>query len=128
MNKEQLKIKLDALVANEAIKREELGVAISSAQVAREELANVNKPKITEDVVVDLVSNLCRAFNDALGDLDSSDLNVEFSLDYNSTVVVDSIDGLDDIDAPEDAFHSILLDTFAITEDEEEYTHNNREE
>ena len=119
MNKEQLKAKLEALVANEAIKRDELGVAISSAQVAREELANVNKPKITEDVANELVSNLCRAFNDALSGLDSSDLGIDFSLDYNNTVVVDDVSGLDDIDAPEDAFHEILSDAFAIVEDED---------
>ena len=124
MNKEQLKAKLEALVANEAIKRDELGVAISSAQVAREELANVNKPKITEDVANELVSNLCRAFNDALSGLDSSDLGIDFSLDYNNTVVVDDVSGLDDIDAPEDAFHEILSDAFAIVEDEDEDVYN----
>ena len=124
MNKEQLKAKLEALVANEAIKRDELGVAISSAQVAREELANINKPKITEDVANELVSNLCRAFNDALGNVDSSDFGIDFSLDYNNTVVVDDISGLDDIDAPEDAFHEILSDAFAIVEDEDEDVYN----
>jgi hypothetical protein len=124
MNKEQLKAKLEALVANEAIKRDELGVAISSAQVAREELANINKPKITEDVAIDLVSNLCRAFNDALGNVDSSDFGIDFSLDYNNTVVVDGISGLDDIDAPEDEFHEILSDAFAIVEDEDEDVYN----
>jgi hypothetical protein len=124
MNKEQLKAKLEALVANEAIKRDELGVAISSAQVAREELANINKPKITEDVANELVSNLCRAFHDALGGLDSSDLGIDFSLDYNNTVVVDDVSGLDDIDAPEDAFHEILSDAFAIVEDEDEDVYN----
>ena len=66
------------------------------------------------------MSNLCRAFNDALSDLDSSDLGIDFSLDYNNTVVVDDISGLDDIDAPEDAFHEILSDVFAITLDEDE--------
>ena len=124
MNKEQLKAKLEALVANEAIKRDELGVAISSAQVAREELANINKPRITEDVANELVSNLCRAFNDALGNVDSSDFGIDFSLDYNNTVVVDDISGLDDIDAPEDAFHEILSDAFAIVEDEDEDVYN----
>ena len=93
MNKEQLKVKLEALEANEAIKREELGVAISSAQVAREELANINKPKITEDLAVELVSCLCRAFSDQLSNYDSGDLDIEFSLDYNNTVVVDNISG-----------------------------------
>ena len=105
MNKEQLRVKLEALEANEAIKREELGVAISSAQVAREELANVNKPKITEDLANELVSCLCRAFDDTLGDVESGDFDIEFSLDYNNTVVVDNINGLDEVDAPEG--HSI---------------------
>ena len=114
MNKEQLKAKLEALVANEAIKRDELGVAISSAQVAREELANINKPKISEDLANELVSCLCRAFHDQLGNFDSNDLGVEFSMDYNNTVVVDNLNGLDDLDAPEDEFHSILSDTFNV--------------
>ena len=120
MNKEQLKVKLEALEANEAIKREELGVAISSAQVAREELANINKPKITEDLAVELVSCLCRAFSDQLSNYDSGDLDIEFSLDYNNTVVVDNISGFDDLDAPEDEFHSILEDTFNIVRELEQ--------
>ena len=120
MNKEQLKVKLEALVANEAIKREELGVAVSSAQVAREELADINKPKISEDLANELVSCLCRAFNDQLGNFDSGDLDIEFSLDYNNTVVVDGISGLDDLDAPEDEFHSILSDAFNIIDELEQ--------
>jgi len=120
MNKEQLKIKLEALVANEAIKRDELGVAISSAQVAREELANINKPKISEDLANELVSCLCRAFHDQLGSFDSSDLGIEFSMDYNNTVVVDNISGLDDLDAPEDEFHSILSDVFNVIDELEQ--------
>ena len=124
MNKEQLKAKLEALVANEAIKRDELGVAISSAQVAREELANINKPKITEDVANELVSNLCTAFHDALSRVDSSDFGIDFSLDYSNTVVVDDISGLSDIDAPEDEFHEILSDAFAVVTDEDDDVYN----
>jgi len=120
MDKEQLKIKLEALEANEAIKREELGVAISSAQVAREELANVNKPKISEDQANTIVSNLCKAFHDKLGEYDSGDLGIEFSLDYNNTVVVDDISGLDDLDAPEDEYREILNEVFNITFEEDE--------
>jgi len=120
MDKEQLKIKLEALEANEAIKRDELGVAISSAQVAREELANINKPKISEDLANELVSCLCRAFHDQLGNFDSNDLGVEFSMDYNNTVVVDNLSGLDDLDAPEDEFHSILSDTFNVIDELEQ--------
>lgn len=118
MDKEQLKIKLEALVANEAIKRDELGVAISSAQVAREELANINKPKITVDMASKIVGDLCTAFCESLEQVDADDLEVEFSMDYDNRVVVDNISGLQDYDAPEDAIHEVLQDIFNIVEDE----------
>ena len=118
MNKEQLKAKLEALVANEAIKRDELGVAISSAQVAREELANINKPKITVDMASKIVGDLCTAFCESLEQVDADDLEVEFSMDYDNRVVVDNISGLQDYDAPEDAIHEVLQDIFNIVEDE----------
>ena len=114
MDKENLKVKLEALEANEAIKRDELGVATSAAQVAREELANVNKPKITEDQAVDLVANLCRVFNEALGSVDSSAIEIEFSMDYDNRVVVDNISGLDEISEPEDEINDVLSDIFNI--------------
>ena len=115
MNKELLKAKLEALVANEAIKRDELGVAVSKAQVAREELANINKPKITEEQAVELATQLCGLFSGAMDEIDPSDLDVEFSLDYNNTIVVDCINGLGDMEPPEDEIHEVITSIFNVT-------------
>jgi len=126
MNKEQLKIKLDALVANEAIKREELGVAISSAQVAREELADADKPVISESLLVDLVEQIESVFADTISNIDCSDLSPEFSLNYNE-ISLDCID-LDNVGIDTDELHTVFGQFFAIKEDDEEDTHNNRTE
>jgi hypothetical protein len=124
MNKEKLKVRLGVLQANAEVLAEQLNDANNAAIAAAKELENINKPKITEDVANELVSNLCRAFNDALSSISTEDLGIDFSLDYNNTVVVDDISGLDDIDAPEDHFHEILSDIFAITLDEDEDVYN----
>ena len=119
MNKEELELRHNLLETDVRVKSGDLEYANTALAKVKAELANINKPKITEDLANELVSCLCRAFNEALGDVDSSDFDIEFSLDYNNTVVVDNINGLDDVDAPEDAFHSILSDVFAIVEDED---------
>ena len=124
MNKEELELRHNLLETDVRVKSGDLEYANTALAKVKAELANINKPKITEDVANELVSNLCRAFNDALGNVDSSDFGIDFSLDYNNTVVVDDISGLDDIDAPEDAFHEILSDAFAITLDEDEDVYN----
>ena len=118
MDKEQLKIKLDALVANEAIKREELGVAISSAQVAREELADADKPVISESLVVDLVEQIESVFADTIGNIDCSDLSPEFSLNYNE-ISLDCID-LDNVGVDTDELRTVFDQFFAIKEDDED--------
>jgi hypothetical protein len=117
MDKEQLKVKLATLEANEKIKRDELGVATSAAQVAREELAEFGKPRITEDVAVDLVANICRVFSEALGNIDGSDLEVDLCLEYDNRITIDGINGLDDIDEPADEIHDVLADVFNIVDD-----------
>ena len=124
MNKEELELRHNLLETDVRVKSSDLEYANTALAKVKAELANINKPKITEDVANELVSNLCRAFHDALSGLDSSDLGIDFSLDYNNTVVVDDVSGLDDIDAPEDAFHEILSDAFAIVEDEDEDVYN----
>ena len=117
MNKEQLKVKLEALVANEAIKREELGVAISAAQVAREELADAGKPVISESLVSDLISELESVFADTISNIDTSDLSPEFSLNYNE-VSLDSVD-LDCVGVDINELQVVLEQFFAIEIDEE---------
>ena len=118
MDKEQLKIKLEALVANEAIKRDELGVAISSAQVAREELANIGKPVISESVAADLVEQLAEMFCDVMRNADPSDLNPEFGLN-GSEIYLECID-VSDIGVSDHDINGVLEDFFAIEEDKDE--------
>ena len=118
MNKEQLKAKLEALVANEAIKRDELGVAISSAQVAREELANIGKPVISESVAADLVEQLAEMFRDVLSNADPGDLNPEFGLN-GSEIYLECID-VSDIGVSDHDINGVLEDFFAIEEDKDE--------
>lgn len=117
MNKEQLKVKLEALVANEAIKREELGVAISAAQVTREELADAGKPVISESLVSDLIQELESVFADTISNIDTSDLNPEFSLNYNE-ISLDNVD-LDNVGVDTNELQVVFEQFFAIKDDEE---------
>ena len=122
MDKEQLKVKLDLLEVNEKVKREELGVAISATQVAREELADAGKPVISESLVVDLIQELESVFADTISNIDTSDLSPEFSLNYNE-VSLDSID-LDDVGVDTDELHTVFSQFFAIKDDEDEDVYN----
>ena len=117
MNKEQLKVKLEALVANEAIKREELGVAISAAQVAREELADAGKPVISESLVSDLIQELESVFADTISNIDASDLSPEFSLNYNE-ISLDNVD-LDNVGVDTNELQVVFEQFFAIKDDED---------
>ena len=92
MNKEQLKIKVDALQDNLQIKHDELTEVQEQLNVARNELANADKPTLSQDTMVDLVSRLQDAFQQALENADTSDLSPEFSIEYDNTVVLDCID------------------------------------
>ena len=84
MDKENLKTKLEALEANVQAKQNELGIAMSEAQMAREELANAGKPKLSQDHAIVLVEKLQDIFQDALNDADTSDLSPEFSIDFGN--------------------------------------------
>ena len=92
MDKEQLKTKVEALQDNLQVKHDELTEAQEQLNVARHELANADKPTLSQDTMVDLVSRLQNAFQQALEDADTSDLSPEFSIDYGNTVVLDCID------------------------------------
>ena len=123
MNKEQLKTKLEALEANVQArqnelqaKQNELGVAMSEAQMAREELANAGKPKLSQDTMVDLVSKLQDVFQDALNNADTSDLSPEFSIDYDNTVILESID-MSVIELHDCDIESALEEVFNIVSD-----------
>ena len=116
MDKEQLKVKLATLEANEKVKRDELGVAASATQVAREELAEFGKPVITEDTANDIVERVREAFRERLSEVDSDQAQVELGIEYDNTIVIESFD-LDDIEMDEDSIMEILIDTFNIDHD-----------
>ena len=92
MDKEQLKTKVEALQDNLQVKHDELTEVQQQLSVARVELANVEKPKLSQDDAIVLVEKLQDVFQDALEGADTSDLSPEFSIDYDNTVVLDCID------------------------------------
>ena len=92
MNKENLQTKVEALQDNLKVKHDELTEIQEQLNVARVELANVEKPKLSQDDAVVLVEKLQDIFQDALNDADTSDLSPEFSIDYGNEVRLDCID------------------------------------
>ena len=118
MNKEELKVKLAYAEAQVEQKRNELGFAASAAQVAREELANIGKPVISESVAADLVEQLAEMFRDVLSNADPGDLNPEFGLNGNE-IYLECID-VSDIGVSDHDINGVLEDFFAIEEDKDE--------
>jgi len=117
MDKEQLKVKVEALRANEVIANDALSNARTQRIRAEQELEDAGKPVISESLVVDLVQELESVFADTIGSIDTSDLSPEFSLNYNE-VSLDSID-LDCVGVDTDDLHTVFSQFFAIQDDEE---------
>lgn len=117
MDKEQLKVKVEALRANEVIANDALSNARTQRIRAEQELEDAGKPVISESLVVDLVQELESVFADTIGSIDTSDLSPEFSLNYNE-VSLDSID-LDHVGVDTDDLHTVFSQFFAIQDDEE---------
>jgi len=116
MDKENLQTKLEALEANVKVKQNELGIAMSEAQMAREELANADKPVLSADKASDLVDLLQGMFHDILNDADPSDLSPEFSIDYGNEVRLDCID-MSAIEVHSGDIESVLEQVFNIVSD-----------
>jgi len=113
MDKENLQTKLEALEANVQAKQNELGVAMSEAQMAREELANAGKPELSADMACDLVDLLQGMFHDVLNDCDTSDLSPEFSIGYDNTIELDCLD-MSSIEVHACDIESVLEQVFNI--------------
>ena len=116
MDKENLQTKLEALEANVQVKQNELGVAMSEAQMAREELANAGKPKLSQDDMVNLVDLLQGLFHDVLNEADPNDLSPEFSIDYGNEVRLDCID-MSAIEVHSSDIEMVLEQVFNIVSD-----------
>ena len=119
MDKEQLQTKVNALQENVEAKHVELIDAQKELSVARRELANAGKLKISQDTMVDLVEMLQDLFQATLEQADTSDLSPEFSIGYDNTIELDCID-MSRIELHACDIENILEQVFNIV-DEESY-------
>ena len=116
MDKENLQTKVEALQDNLKVKHDELTEVQEQLNVARRELANANKPTLSQDDMVNLVDLLQGMFHDILNEADTSDLSPEFSIDYDNTVVLDCID-MSAIEVHSGDIESVLEQVFNIVSD-----------
>ena len=116
MNEENLQTKVEALQDNLKVKHDELTEIQQQLNVARHELANANKPKLSQDTMIVLVEKLQDIFQDALNDADPNDLSPEFSLDYGNEVRLDCID-MSAIEMHACDIESVLEEVFNIVSD-----------
>ena len=116
MDKENLQTKVEALQDNLKVKHDELTEIQQQLSVARVELANANKPTLSQDDAIVLVEKLQDVFQDALNDADPNDLSPEFSLDYGNEVRLDCID-MSAIELHACDVESVLEEVFSIVSD-----------
>ena len=117
MDKENLQTKVEALQDNLKVKHDELIEIQQRLSVARSELANADKPKLSQDTMVVLVEKLQDAFQQALEDADTSDLSPEFSIEYDNTVVLDCLD-MSSIEVHSGDIENVLEQVFNIVDEE----------
>ena len=117
MNKEQLKVKVEALRANEVIANDALSNARSQRARAEQELADAGNPVISESIVSDLIAELESVFADTISNIDTSDLSPEFGLNYND-VYLEGLD-LDNVGIDTNELQVVFEQFFAIKDDEE---------
>ena len=116
MDKEYLQTKVEALQDNLKVKHDELTEVQEKLNVARRELAIFNKPKLSQDDMVNLVDLLQGMFHDILNEADTSDLSPEFSIDYGNEVRLDCID-MSAIEVHSGDIESVLEQVFNIVSD-----------
>ena len=116
MDKENLQTKVEALQDNLKVKHDELTEVQEQLNVARIELANANKPTLSQDDMVNLVDLLQGMFHDILNEADTSDLSPEFSIGYDNTIELDCID-MSAIEVHSGDIESVLEQVFNIVAD-----------
>ena len=116
MDKENLQTKVDALTANLQVKHDELTEVQEQLNVARRELANAGKPKLSADIASDLVDLLQGMFHDILNDCDTSDLSPEFSIGYDNTIELDCLD-MSSIEVHSGDIENVLEQVFNIVDE-----------
>ena len=116
MDKENLQTKVEALQDNLKVKHDELTEVQEKLNVARRELANANKPTLSQDDMVNLVDLLQGLLHDVLNAADPNDLSPEFSLDYGNEVRLDCID-MSAIEVHSGDIENVLDQVFNIVSD-----------
>ena len=116
MDKENLQTKVEALQDNLKVKHDELTEVQEQLNIARRELANANKPTLSQDDMVNLVDSLQGMFHDILNEADTSDLSPEFSIDYGNEVRLDCID-MSAIEVHSSDIEMVLEQVFNIVSD-----------
>ena len=115
MDKEQLKVKVETLRANEVVANDALSNARTQRMRAEQELADAGKPVISESMASDLIQELEGVFADTISGIDTSDLSPEFGLNYNE-ICLENID-LDCVGVDTNELQVVLEQFFAIEED-----------
>ena len=116
MDKENLQTKVEALQDNLKVKHDELTEVQEQLNVARRELANANKPTLSQDDMVNLVDLLQGMFHDILNDFDTNDLNVELGIGYDNTIELDCLD-MSSIEVHSGDIENVLEQVFNIESD-----------
>ena len=116
MDKENLQTKVEALQNNVKVKHDELTEVQFRLKVAQKELANANKPTLSQDNMVNLVDLLQGMFHDILNDCDTSDLNAEFGIGYDNRIELESVD-MSTIEVRSCDIESVLEEIFCIVSD-----------
>ena len=116
MDKVYLQTKVEALQDNLKVKHDELTEVQEQLTVARRELANANKPTLSQDDAVNLVDLLQGMFHDILNDCDTSDLSPEFSIGYDNTIELDCLD-MSSIEIHACDIENVLEQVFNIVSD-----------
>ena len=118
MDKENLKVKVEALRANEVIANEALNEAKTKRLRAEVELADADKPVISESVAADLVDQLSEVFSDIVSNADVGDMSPEFGLSYNE-IHLECLD-MSNIGISDHDIQAVLEEFFAIEEDKDD--------
>ena len=119
MDKENLKVKVEALRANETIASEALDNAKTKRMRAEVELADAGKPVISESLAADLVEQIAEMFSDVVSNADTSDLSPEFSIGYSNEIVLECLD-MSSIGISDHDIQAVLEEFFAIKIDEDD--------
>jgi len=116
MDKENLKVKVEALRANEETAREALESARTQRLRAEVELANADKPVISCDLAGDLMDQIEEMFSETLNNVCPEDLSPEFGLSYNE-IQLECID-MSNIGFCRHELEAVFDEFFAIQDDE----------